>query len=190
MLTGSGKQGAADDTVESPESRKVYFDNQRLNEIAWAWSDTAQVDHQVVALWFEADSPKDLLSPKKFYAFHLAIRDDAFDAFLPYLSVFAGKAGTVAKETTQEFVWPYPPTFPGESKVADDKRRCLACWLTFSGGTKIDLILEREGNLRNIPRACFRPILKKELDLNTFLRARVGGSHRVIQHRPVRAKGA
>jgi hypothetical protein len=178
------------DTVESPESRKVYFDNKLLNEIAWAWSDTAQADHQIVALWFEADSPKDLLSPKKYYAFHLAIRDDAFDAFLPYLTVFAAKAGTIEKEMIEEFVWPYPPTFPGESMVPDDQRRCLACWLTFSDGTKIDLILEREGFLGNIPRACFRPILKKDLDLNSFLRARAGRGHRVIKHRPVRQKGA
>ena len=176
--------------MESPDSRKVFFDNGRLNEIAWAWSDTAQSDHQIVALWFEADSPTDLLSPKKYFAFHLAIRDDGFDAFLPYLSVFAAKAGAVEKETIDEFVWPYPPTFPGDRKVPDDQRRCVACWLTFSDGTKIDLIIEREGNLRNIPRACFRPILKKDLDLNVFLRARGGRGQRVIKHRPVRQKGA
>lgn len=176
--------------MESPELRKDFFGNNRLNEIAWAWSDAAQTNHQIVALWFEADTPMDMLTPKKYYAFHLAIRDDAFDAFLPYLSVFAAKAGTVEKETIQEFVWPYPPTFPGKSKVPDDQRRCLACWLTFSDGTKIDLILEREGNLRNIPRAFFRPILKKDKDLNTFLRARSGRGQRVIQHRPVRQKGA
>jgi hypothetical protein len=84
--------------MESAESRKVYFDNHRLNEIAWAWSDAAQTDRQIVALWFEADSPKDLLSPKKFYAFHVGIRDDAFDAFIPYLHVFAGKPGSVEKK--------------------------------------------------------------------------------------------
>lgn len=176
--------------MESFEPRKVYFDSQRLNEIAWAWSDTAQTDDQIVALWFEADSPTNLLSPQKYYAFHLAIRDDAFETFLPYLSVFAAKAGAVQKETLQEFVWPYPPAFPGESKVPDDQRRCVACCLTFLDGTKIDLILEREGNLRNIPRACFRPILKKNTDLNAFLRARAGRGHRVIQHRPGRQKGA
>ncbi|MBI2803931.1 MAG: hypothetical protein HYX68_02995 [Planctomycetes bacterium] len=141
--------------MESSETKKTYFDDHRLNEIAWAWGEAAQADHQIVALWFEADSPTNLLSPRKFYAFHLAIRDDAFDAFLPYLSVFAAKAGAVEKETIEDFVWPYPPTFPGEAKVPDEGRRCRACWLTFSDGTKIDLILEREGNLRNIPRACF-----------------------------------
>jgi hypothetical protein len=175
--------------MESADSRKVYFDDARLNEIAWAWSDAAQHEQQIVALWFEADSPKDLLSPKKYYGFHVAIRDDAFDAFLPYLAVFAAKAGEIKKESIEEFVWPNPPTYPDERKVPDDQRRCLASWLTFTDGTKVDLIVERESNLRNIPRACFRPILKKELDLNTFLRARAGRGHRVIQHRPVRQKG-
>jgi hypothetical protein len=178
------------DTVESHEARKVYFDNQRLNEIAWAWSDAAQANSHIVALWFEADAPSDLLSPKKYYAFHLAIRDDAFDVFLPDLSVFLSKGGDVKKETIHEFVWPYPPSFPGETKVPEERRRCTACWLTFADGTKVDLILERESNLRNIPRACFRPIVKKDFDLNTLLRARAGKGHRVIQHRPVRQKGA
>jgi hypothetical protein len=177
-------------TMESAEARKIYFEINRLNEIAWAWSDAAHTDHQIVALWFEADTPTDMLTPKKYYAFHLAIKDDAFDTFLRYLSVFTAKAGNVKKETIQEFVWPTPPTFPGESKVPDDQRRCIACWLTFSDGTKIDLILEREAYLRNIPRAFFRPIFKKDMDLNTFLRARSGRGQRVIQHRPVRQKGA
>src|SRR5262249_8366956 len=61
------------DHSESSESRKDFFGSKRLNEIAWAWSDASQTDHQIVALWFEADSPPDMLTPKKYYGFHLAI---------------------------------------------------------------------------------------------------------------------
>lgn len=167
--------------------RKVFFDVARLNEIAWSWGDAAEVDPRVTSFWFETDGRQDLLCPRKYFAYHISIRDEAYYAFVESRGEFIAKAGAVKSEATEKFAWPYAPSYGGE-KVAEADRCVFASWLTFDDGTKIDLILERHSTIRNIPRAFCRPLLKKELPFETLRQHRVGRANRCIQHRPVRPK--
>jgi len=175
--------------MDNNDGQKLFFDDDRLNAIAWAWGDAVSPDSRLTGFWFETDVRQDLLTPKRYYAFHVSVRDESFDDFLASRSEFVSKAGELKKEVVEDLVWPYAPSYSGQ-KVPESERRVSACWLTFADGRKIDLIVERHSKIRNIPRAFCRPLLQKQVAFESLVRHRIGKGNRVIQHRPTRPKGS
>ena len=164
---------------------KRFFDDDRLNTMAWAWREATLSDSRITGFWFESDVRQDLLTPKQYYAFHVSVRDEGIDEFVAGRGEFVKRAGELKKEDVQDLVWPYARSYSG-NKVSEDERRVTACWLTFEDARRVDLIVERHSKIRNIPRAFCRPLMDKEVTFESLVRHRIGKGNRVIQHRPTR----
>lgn len=175
--------------MDTAVDHKRFFDDDRLNAIACAWGDAVLPDSRLTGFWFETDVRQDLLTPKRYYAFHVSVHDESFDHFIATRGEFEIKAGELKKEVVEDVVWPYAPSYSGE-KVPEGERRVTACWLTFVDGRNIDLIIERHSKIRNIPRAFCRPLLQKQVAFESLVRHRIGKGNRVIQHRPTRPRSS
>lgn len=110
--------------MDTVDGRKRFFDDEALNAIAWVWGDAVRFDERLTGFWFETDVRQDLLTPRRYYAFHISVRDESFDDFVADRESFVVKAGALQTHSAQVLVWPYARTYSGK-KVPKMSGACL-----------------------------------------------------------------